>query len=253
MRSAFESSSLLLVQSAVFLKFTKCALAVLVAAMMNLAAMPAQAQQESTPTSEVIGKDSTDTEPADDQASDDQASNIEASEGDSADIERTESEPTESEPTESEPTESEPTESEPSESEPSESKPSESESQDSQATETERSLTPQSSDGIDLPSDATEVSAAQQASDRVRFERPAYFRPRLPPYYTEVVDGLQRERIYAIQKQYWQQVQNLKEQIAELESRRDRQIESQLRPEQRERVEQLRREAFEKRSAQLGR
>ncbi|MCA9119939.1 MAG: hypothetical protein H6822_00755 [Planctomycetaceae bacterium] len=55
---------------------------------------------------------------------------------------------------------------------------------------------------------------------------------RLPPGYTVVVTKSQRSKIYAIQDTYQKQLDDLKKQIAQIESKRDQEIESILDEEQ---------------------
>ena len=55
---------------------------------------------------------------------------------------------------------------------------------------------------------------------------------RLPPGYTVVVTKAQRARIYAIQEKYESQLEDLKKQIAAIESKRDQEIEGLLDAEQ---------------------
>lgn len=55
---------------------------------------------------------------------------------------------------------------------------------------------------------------------------------RLPPGYTVVVTKSQRSKIYAIQDSYQKQLDDLKKQISQIESKRDQEIESLLDDEQ---------------------
>lgn len=66
---------------------------------------------------------------------------------------------------------------------------------------------------------------------------------RLPSYYSKVVDGQQREKIYAIQKTYGPQIAQLQAQLKELTQKRDAEVNALLTPEQRERFAALRAEA----------
>ncbi len=65
------------------------------------------------------------------------------------------------------------------------------------------------------------------------------FRGRLPPYYAQLVDGLQREKIYTIQAEYHDPISELKAKIATLEAERDKKIEDVLRPDQKARLKEL--------------
>jgi hypothetical protein len=62
----------------------------------------------------------------------------------------------------------------------------------------------------------------------------------LPDHFAPLVDGVQRERIYAIQETYAPKLAELRRQLQELEGRRDREIEAVLRPEQLERLREFR-------------
>lgn len=73
------------------------------------------------------------------------------------------------------------------------------------------------------PAPAVEAAAAEPVADA----KPV-FRKRLPNYYTNVVDDKQREAIYAIQLQYFDQIAELKLQIAKLEKERNEKIEAVL-------------------------
>jgi hypothetical protein len=66
------------------------------------------------------------------------------------------------------------------------------------------------------------------------------FQGRLPPYYSRVVDGIQREQIYGIQAKYAKQLADLEAQMKALEAKRDTEIEGVLRPDQVNRLKQLR-------------
>jgi hypothetical protein len=74
------------------------------------------------------------------------------------------------------------------------------------------------------------------------------FRGRLPAYYNRVVDPKQREKIYAIQREYAPKIDALKAQLAELTAERDENVEAVLTPEQLSAVEKLRAEAKVKRA-----
>jgi len=75
------------------------------------------------------------------------------------------------------------------------------------------------------------------------------FRGRLPNYYSQVVDQQQREKIYAIQREYKPKIDALKAQLAALTKERDDEVSEVLTPQQREKIEQLREEAKAKREA----
>lgn len=74
------------------------------------------------------------------------------------------------------------------------------------------------------------------------------FRGRLPAYYGRVVDGKQREQIYAIQREYAPKIDALKAQLAALTAERDEKVAAVLTPEQVQTVEKLKAEAKAKRA-----
>ena len=69
------------------------------------------------------------------------------------------------------------------------------------------------------------------------------FRGRLPAYYSRVVDEKQREKIYAIQREFAPKIDALKAQLAALTAERDTKVEAVLAPEQLKTVEKLKAEA----------
>jgi Spy/CpxP family protein refolding chaperone len=73
------------------------------------------------------------------------------------------------------------------------------------------------------------------------------FKGRLPNYYRTVVTDEQRQKIYAIQKQYAPEIRKLREQLKTLTDQRNAKIEALLTPEQREQVAALKNAAKEKR------
>lgn len=78
----------------------------------------------------------------------------------------------------------------------------------------------------ETPSGETEAAAPQKK-----------FQGRLPAYYRTVVDEKQRASIYAIQKEYWTQIEDLKAQLEALAKQRDEKIAAVLTPEQLKQVE----------------
>ena len=66
------------------------------------------------------------------------------------------------------------------------------------------------------------------------------FRGRLPFYYNRVVDKKQRDKIYAIQREYAPKIDALKAQLETLMTDRDKEVEAVLTPEQLKTVEKLR-------------
>jgi Spy/CpxP family protein refolding chaperone len=77
----------------------------------------------------------------------------------------------------------------------------------------------------------------------------AQARGRLPNYYRQVVTPDQREKIYAVQAKYVEQIEALEKQILDLEAKRDTEVEALLSPEQKEKVKALREEARKRREA----
>ena len=75
------------------------------------------------------------------------------------------------------------------------------------------------------------------------------FRGRLPAYYSRVVDQEQREKIYAIQREYAPKIDALKAQLAALTAERDEKVVAELTPEQLQKIEQMKAEAKAKRAA----
>jgi len=73
------------------------------------------------------------------------------------------------------------------------------------------------------------------------------FRGRLPTYYNRVVDKEQRDKIYAIQREYAPKIDALKAQLEALTADRDAKVEAVLTPEQQKTVEKLRAAAKAKR------
>lgn len=95
------------------------------------------------------------------------------------------------------------------------------------------------------------LAQEKQAGDAPATAKPARAKPRgrLPNYYRQVVTLEQRDKIYAIQQSYSAQLEALEKQIAELEAKRDAEIEAVLTPEQREKVKTLVQEAQKRREA----
>ena len=89
--------------------------------------------------------------------------------------------------------------------------------------------------------------AAQQQDEGQQTRRQA--RGRLPNFYSQVVNGDQREKIYAIQNQYAPEVDKLREQLQELIAKRNTEIRNLLTEEQQARVDVLAEEARKRREA----
>jgi hypothetical protein len=66
---------------------------------------------------------------------------------------------------------------------------------------------------------------------------------RVPNYYSKVVDGQQREKIYQIQQTYGPQIEQLQVQLKALTEKRDAEINALLTPDQQQRVATLMAEA----------
>ena len=71
----------------------------------------------------------------------------------------------------------------------------------------------------------------------------------LPPFYRDVIDGLQREKIYKIQDEYDDKIDALRAEANALEAKRDGEISALLTPEQKKRLDELASEAKVKRAA----
>lgn len=100
-------------------------------------------------------------------------------------------------------------------------------------------------DGANNKSDETSEKSAPQKAPKKR-----QFRGRLPAYFGEVVDEKQRQHIYDIQLEYHPRIQVLKSQLKALLAERDAEIRDVITDAQWEKIEQLRREAKQKRPAQ---
>lgn len=74
-------------------------------------------------------------------------------------------------------------------------------------------------------------------------------RGRLPAYFSSVVTPEQREKIYAIQARYAEELDNLQQQLDMLVVQRDKEVEDVLTPEQKAKVMQMRDDARDRRAA----
>lgn len=90
---------------------------------------------------------------------------------------------------------------------------------------------------------ADEKEADKPAAKEAGKKEKADPRGPLPVYYRDVIDGIQREKIYAIQESYAPKIKELQAQIKALEEKRNAEIEALLRPDQKERVAALMKEA----------
>ena len=69
---------------------------------------------------------------------------------------------------------------------------------------------------------------------------------RLPPYFSDVVSGEQREKIYAIQAKYEDQIKDLNAQLAAIAKKQNDEIDAVLTAEQKEKIDAARAEAVAK-------
>ena len=93
-------------------------------------------------------------------------------------------------------------------------------------------------------SDAPKVGSKADAksadkADAKSAKQRAKPRGRLPAYYNQVIDGQQREKIYAIQQQYEPQIAKLKAELQALQDKLDAEVEGVLTPDQLTKVKEL--------------
>jgi hypothetical protein len=101
-----------------------------------------------------------------------------------------------------------------------------------------------------IPLQANQKEAVQEAkSPTKQASKPRKPRGRLPVYYSQVVNEEQRLKIYAIQAQHMQKIADLRAQLATALKAMNSEVETVLTDEQREKVDQLAKEAAEKRKA----
>lgn len=98
-------------------------------------------------------------------------------------------------------------------------------------------LAQQDSPKADAKADKADAKAKQRAKPKGR----------LPAYYNKVIDGQQREKIYAIQQQYEPKITALKAELQALQDKADAEVDAVLTPEQREIIKKLADEAKQKR------
>lgn len=91
--------------------------------------------------------------------------------------------------------------------------------------------------------------ATAKAADAKPAKERAKPRGRLPAYYNQVIDGQQREKIYAIQQQYEPKISALKAELQALQDKLDAEVDGVLTSEQREKVKSLTEAAKQKRKA----
>ncbi len=98
---------------------------------------------------------------------------------------------------------------------------------------------------LDLRSYAQEAEKTATKKDREKAK--GY----LPPFYRDVIDGVQKEKIYQIQSEYDVKIDALTAQIKQLRDERDAAINALLTPEQKKRLGELNDAARSKKSADL--
>ncbi|HEV3344129.1 MAG TPA: hypothetical protein VG125_27385 [Pirellulales bacterium] len=96
------------------------------------------------------------------------------------------------------------------------------------------------------------AKADAKAADGKTAKPRAKPRGRLPAYYSKVVDGQQREKIYKIQQQYEPKISALKAELQALQEKVDAEVEAVLTPEQQATVKKLTEEAKAKRKHAAG-
>jgi Spy/CpxP family protein refolding chaperone len=96
------------------------------------------------------------------------------------------------------------------------------------------------------------AKADAKAADGKTAKPRAKPRGRLPAYYSKVVDGQQREKIYAIQKQYEPKITALKAELQALQEKVDGEVAAVLTPEQQAMVKKLADDAKAKRKHAAG-
>lgn len=101
---------------------------------------------------------------------------------------------------------------------------------------------PQASTQQPATANADESKAASQTRDATEF------RPRLPAYYARVVTEEQRQKIYAIQREYHPRIAALRKQLEDLIAEQNGKIEAVLTPQQKVELERLRQEAATRRA-----
>jgi len=77
-------------------------------------------------------------------------------------------------------------------------------------------------------------------------EAPAKTKGRLPPYYKDIVDAKQKDKIYSIQAEYSGKIDALEEQIKKLTADRDAAVEGVLTAEQKGKLKKAKEEAAAK-------
>ena len=99
----------------------------------------------------------------------------------------------------------------------------------------------------EAPKGDSKPAAAADKADAKAAKPRAKPRGRLPAFYGKVVDGKQREKIYAIQQQYEPKISALKAELQDLQDKADAEIDAVLTAEQRDTIKKLADEAKQKR------
>ena len=96
---------------------------------------------------------------------------------------------------------------------------------------------------------AQRQAGGMRAEEMVQVQQPKQFRGRVPAYYGTVVDDRQRQQIYAIQRCYFAQIEDLKAKLEALTKKRDAEVAAVLSPRQQAEVKRLEAVAKAKRDA----
>jgi hypothetical protein len=100
-------------------------------------------------------------------------------------------------------------------------------------------------------SSKTDAKAADKSDTKTAKPR-AKPRGRLPAYYSQVVNGQQREKIYSIQQQYEPKITALKAELQAVQDKMNAEVEAVLTPDQLANVKKLNEDAKAKRKAAGG-
>ena len=87
------------------------------------------------------------------------------------------------------------------------------------------------------------------AEEMAQVQPPKQFHGRLPAYYGKVVNERQREQIYAIQRHYFVQIEDLKAKLEAVTKKRDAEVSAVLSPQQQAEIEGFEAVAKAKRDA----
>ena len=90
-------------------------------------------------------------------------------------------------------------------------------------------------------------SASEKPSTAKSAETTKPLRGRLPAYFSKIVSEEQRQKIYAIQKEFQTKIRAIQLQLATLKKDRDQEIDSVLTPTQRDQIAAIKAAAKEKR------